>query len=144
MMRVALWLSAAFVLLGLVLASGVAHCQPVDTRVVSELAEVRAEVRGLRDSVSRLVAAAERAADRQPVYRTDLDPLRAEARAQVTEARAEIRAQHLRLVSLEEARWYLLGALALGAVVLGLLARDVRLQLRLAGGRAEAPSPKAE
>lgn len=136
MMRFVLWLSLAFVALGLILASGVAHCQPLDPGVVRELGELRAEVRGLRESVGRLVAAAERDQDRRPVYAADLEPVRAEARAQVSEARAELRAQHIRLVALEEARWYLLGALALGAVILGILARDVRVQIKTAGQSA--------
>ena len=145
LVRAVLWVSVGFMALGLFLASGVAHCQPLDPGVVRELGEkigeLRAEVRGLRESVVRLVTAAERDQDRRPVYAADLEPIRAEARAQVGETRAELRAQHIRLVALEEVRWYLLGAGALFAVVVGLLFKDIRVQIKT--GPPSPPAPPA-
>ena len=141
LVRAVLWVSVGFMALGLFLASGVAHCQPVDPGVLRELGELRADVRGLRESMARLVAAAERDQDKRPVYAADLEPVRADARAQIGEARAELRAQHIRLVALEEARWYLLGAFGICAVISGLLFKDIRVQIKTGPPPPPPPPP---
>lgn len=124
-MRWVFVLALAWAILGLALAAP-GHCQ-----VPEQLAELRAEVRAIRSDVSRLVMAAERAADRRPAYAADLDPLRAEARAQVAEARAILDKHAGRITDLERSFWYLVGAGAVAAALGVGVWRSMALQIRI-------------
>lgn len=125
------------VAVGLVLFASTGHCAEVAPDVARELGALRAEVGGLREQVGRLVQAQERDLARRPAYEADVHQAR---EAVLLELRAT-RADHdTRISSLETARWYLLGVLA----VLGVLGRALwqgrRLEVR---HDAQAPPPAA-
>lgn len=126
-------------LLGLALAAP-AHCEQV-ADVAALVAELRTEVRAVRADVGRLVAAAERAAERRPVYMPDLEPVRAEARAQVGEARGELRQHGERITALERSYWYLVGAGVVAAALAAAVWRSMALQVRVKGPPGDHAKP---
>jgi hypothetical protein len=124
-------LALLFVLLGIVLLANTGRCAEVsqDTAVAAQLGGLRAEVQGLREQVGRLVQAQVAALERRPIYETDLAQLRENMMREVSPIRAEQDKHHLRLTTLEEGRWYIIGAMAIILGLGGAIWRGMKLNL---------------
>jgi hypothetical protein len=131
-------LALVTVAVGLALFASTGHCAEMAPDVARELGALRAEVKGLGDQVTRLVQAQERDHARRPAYEADVHQAREAVLSELRSTRAD---HDTRISSLETARWYLLGVLA----VLGVLGRALwqgrRLEVR---HEAQAQAPPAK
>lgn len=132
-------LAALVVLLGLVLYATAGQCaEPQgDAAVAAQLGALRAEVVQLRDQMSRLVQAQERALERRPAYEADVRAAGEAWMRELQTTRTEQERHGARLTALEEARWYLLGVAVVLLAVGGALWKNYRLEVR----REHEPRP---